>query len=252
MIHLVHLTKEEIDLLTQHKKKALCELIRLRSHAILLFEKGYRIATIADVLFKSEKTVREWMKAFERERIASLFPKYLHNQHAAKLTAAQKQEIKHVLKKKPSAYGIPKEFWDISALKHYITAEFGVAYESDESYRLLFLLHHYSFHLPDTFDVHRDEGKVAKRIKEIKQEIQPYLLNTNWIVFASDESRILWETTIRRLWLPKGKKSIIRVERKRKSQSFIGFLHLQTGEELLFPLSWQKQDTIIPVLEELV
>ncbi len=39
--------------------------------------------------------------------------------------------------------------------------------------------------------------------------------------------------------------------RKRQAQSFIGSLNLQTGEELLFPLSWQRQDTIIPVLEEL-
>ena len=53
------------------------------------------------------------------------------------------------------------------------------------------------------------------------------------------------------MWLPKGQKSIIKVERKREAQSFIGFLNLQTGEELLFPLSWQRQDTIIPVLEGL-
>lgn len=42
------------------------------------------------------------------------------------------------------------------------------------------------------------------------------------------------------------------MERKRRSQSFIGFLNLKTGEDLLYRLSWQKQDTIIPVLEEIV
>ena len=44
-----------------------------------------------------------------------------------------------------------------------------------------------------------------------------------WLVFASDESRIVWESVIRRAWLPKGQKTIIKVERKRQAQSFIGF-----------------------------
>lgn len=52
--------------------------------------------------------------------------------------------------------------------------------------------------------------------------------------------------------MPRGKKTIIKVERKRKSQSFIGFLNLNTCEVLLYRLAWQKQDEIIPVLEELV
>jgi transposase len=251
MLDSVQLTSEEYDLLLQHKKKSLCELISIKAHAVLLFHKGYAVGTIADVLFRSEKTVREWIQDFQEKRIASLFPKTLNNQHAAKLTQAQKQQLKDVLAKKPSEYGIPKEFWDVSTLKKYITAEFGVEYESENSYRLLFQLHNYSFHLPDTFDIHRDEKKIEKRMTEIREEISPFLKESDWIVFASDESRIVWESIIRRLWLPKGQKTVIRVERKRRAQSFIGFLNLKNGEELLYKLAWQKQDEIIPVLEAL-
>lgn len=252
MLDPVQLTFDEYALLLQHKKKSLCELISVKAHAILLFHKEYDAVTIADVLFRSEKTVREWIQEFQEERIASLFPKTLDNQHASKLTIEQKLQLKDVLTKPPSDYGIPKAFWDVSALKRYIKAEFGVEYESENSYRLIFQIHNYSFHLPDAFDVHRDEKKIKKRMKEIRKEIQPYMKDVGWIVFASDEARIIWESIIRRLWLPKGRKTIIKVERKRKAQSFIGFLNLKTGEELLYRLSWQKQDTIIPVLEELV
>lgn len=252
MLDPVQLTAEEFDLLLQHKKKSLCELISLRAHAILLSEKGYSSVQIADILFKSEKTVRGWIQAFGRERTASLFPHTLNNQNAARLTKEQKQAIKKVLSQKPSEYGIPSLFWDISGLKRYIRAEFGVEYESQESYRLIFKLSNYSFHLPGTFDIHRDDGKVLRRVEEIKKEIKPFLKDQVWMIFASDECRIIWEAVIRRLWLPKGQKSIIKVERKRKAQSFIGFLNLKTGEEILYPLIWQKQDTIIPVLEELV
>lgn len=252
MLQPVHLTDVEETLVIQHYRKPQCEEIRLRSHAILLTHKGYSLGQIAEILLQTEQTVFRWIKAFSEERIASLFPKYLNNQHAAKLTRAQKQEIREVLQKPPSVYGIPKEFWDISSLKTYIKAEFGVEYESDESYRLLFILHNYSFHLPDTFDRHRDDAKVIKRVEEIKKEIKPYMEDVGWIIFASDECRIVWESEIRRLWLPKGQKTIIKVERKRQAQSFIGFLNLKSGEELLYKLSWQKQDEIIPVLEELV
>lgn len=252
MLDPVQLNADEYSLLLQHKKKSLCELISIKAHAVLLFHKGYDTVTIADVLFRNEKTIREWLQKFHKERIASLFPKTLNNQHAAKLTKEQKEQLKAILSKKPSAYGIPKEFWDVAALKQYIHAEFGVEYESDNSYRLIFQLHNYSFHLPDTFDIHRDEKKIAKRMEEIRTEIQSFMQEVSWIVFASDESRIVWESIIRRLWLPKGKKTVIKVERKRKAQSFIGFFNLKTGEELLYRLSWQKQDTIIPVLEALV
>jgi len=248
----VQLTQEEFNLLLQHKKKSFCELISIRAHAILLFHKGYSGIQIADVLFKSEKTIREWIKSFNQERIASLFPHTLNNQNAAKLTRRQKHQIKSVLSRPPSAYGIPVCFWDVSVLKRYVKAEFCVEYESDESYRLIFQLHNYSFHLPATFDIHRDDKKVNQRITEIKKEIKPFLKDDNYLVFAADECRIVWEAIIRRLWLPKGQKSIIRVERKRQAQSFIGLLNLKTGEDLLYKLAWQKQDEIIPVLEQLV
>lgn len=251
MIDSVHLSPDEIVLLKQHFRKSQKNLIRERAQAIIASHQGFSLHQVSTVLLRSEKTVREWIKAFHRKRVASIFPRYKRD-NAAKLKRWQKQQLQKVLSCPPSDYGIPKGFWDISTLKTYIKAEFGVEYESDESYRLIFLLHNYSFHLPDTFDRKRDGKKITKRMKEIKKEIRPLLKDTSWMVFVSDECRIIWETEVRRLWLPKGQKTIIKVERKRKAQSFIGFLNLKTGEALLFRLSWQKQDEIIPVLELLV
>ena len=251
MIDSVHLSYEETILLRSHFRKSQKRLIRERAQAVLASHQGFSPYQTSQLLLRSEKTVREWIKGFHKERISSIFPRY-KGDNAAKLTGKQKKQLVQILSQPPSEYGIPATFWDVSSLRSYIKAEFGVEYESDESYRLIFKLHNYSFHLPGTFDRHRDEAQVAKRIKEIKREIKPFLKDSNWIVFVSDECRIIWEAVIRRLWLPKGQKSIIKVERKRKAQSFIGFLNLKTGQELLYRLSWQKQDTIIPVLEELV
>lgn len=251
MLNPVHLTKEEEVILSQHFRKSQNNLIRDRAQVVLAFNGQLSAYQLSLVIRRSEKTVREWIKAFHRERVSTIFPKY-QGGNAAKLTKQQKQQLAAVLGKPPSEYGIPASFWDISSLKTYIYAEFGVEYASSESYRLIFKLHHYSFHLPAAFDIHRDNKKVNKRIKEIKKEIKPFLADQNCLVFAADECRIVWEAIIRRLWLPKGQKSIIRVERKRQAQSFIGLLNLKTGEDLLYKLSWQKQDEIIPVLEQLV
>lgn len=248
----IQLTTSELKILIQHYRKPLHEEIRLRSHAIILIHKEYSVSEVSDILMKSEETIDRWIRGFQKKRISSLFPQYLNNEHAAKLTREQKKEIGKILSMPPSQYGIPKEFWDISGLKTYIKAEFGVEYRSAESYRLIFRLHNYSFHLPDTFDRHRDDKQVKKRIKEIKKEIKPYMKDNNWFIFTADECRIIWETEIRRLWLPKGKKTIIKVERKRQAQSFLGLLNLNTGEDLLYRLAWQRQDEIIPVLEALV
>jgi len=251
VIEKIKLTGEEINLLKQHFHKTKKPLIRERAQTVLSYANGIGIYEISVVLMRSEKTVREWIKTFQKIRIASLFPSF-KGDNAAKLTHTQKQQLKAILSSAPSEYGIPQKFWDISSLKTYIKAEFGVEYESSESYRLIFCLHNYSFHLPDTFDIHRNEKTIKKRMKQIKEEIKPMMKDDKWLVFTSDESRIIWETLTRRLWLPRGKKTIIKVERKRQAQSFIGFLNLKTGEDLLYRLSWQKQDTIIPVLEDLV
>ena len=252
MTYSVQPTPIERILLLHHYKKAQILIIRERAHTIMLNAKGYSIPQVAKIFFKSEKTIREWIKGFQRERVASIFPKTLGNQHAAKLTIAQKQQLKKVLEKPPEENGITGKFWDVSKLRYYVKAEFGVEYESGNSIRLLFKLHNWSFHLPYAFDRHRNEEHIRRRIQEIKKEITPYIQDSNWLVFVSDECRIIWETEIRRMWLPKGQKTVIKVERKRKAQSFIGLLNLKDGKEWLYRLAWQKQDTIIPVLEALV
>jgi transposase len=247
----VHLSAEEMALLTQHYRKSHQRLVRERAQTILSANKGFSAHEISQILLRSEKTIRGWIRAYQKRGISSLFPAY-RGDNAGKLSKEQKATLKAILAKPPSEYGIPQRFWDISSLKQYIKGEFGVEYESNESYRLIFVLHNYSFHLPDTFDRKRDDAKVEKRIKEIKKEIAPMLNDDTWLVFTSDECRIIWESEIRRLWLPKGQKTIIKVERKRRAQSFIGFLNLKTGKDLLYRLAWQKQDEIIPVLEGLV
>ena len=244
-------TEEEFLLLKQHYRKT-SGTVSQRAHAILLSSAGRTAYDISQVLFLSEKTVREWIKLWHKERMASLFSGNHCNENAAKLTREQKEEIARILSSPPSEFGIPREFWDVSALREYIVAHFGVVYESPQSYHFLFRVSNFSFKLPATFDIHRNDEAVAKRIKEIRKIIIPYLRDPSWVVLAGDESRLTWEAIIRRVWLPKGKKSILKVHRESQAQNMVGFLNLKTGKPHLFLVPWQNQKEIIKVLKLLM
>lgn len=252
MIDSARPSEEEIDLLKQHYRKTPGESVSQRAHAVLLSGMGKSFCEIAEVLFTSEKTVREWIKLWHVKRMASLFSGNFLNENAAKLTREQKEEIARVLHSAPSEYGIPKEFWDVSSLREYLVVHFGVVYESPQSYHFLFKVSNFSFKLPATFDIHRNDKEVEKRVKEIRKIIKPYLSDPLWEVLAGDESRITWQAVIRRVWLPKGQKSILKVHRESQAQNLIGFLNLKTGKPHLFNIPWQNQKEIIKVLKLLI
>lgn len=251
MVGLAQLSEEERELLLQFYRRLSFARVHEKAQAILLSSRGCSPYEISRITFRDEKTVREWVKAFQRERVASLFPRYRGNQNAAKLTRVQKQTVAQVLARPPSAYGLPKQFWEVKSLKSCLRAEFGVVYESDRSYHLLFKLHRYSFHLPVRQNRRRDEAKSQRRMAEIRESITPYWQATNWEILVGDETRLVWEALIRRAWLPQGERTIIKVEKKKSGQSLMGFLNLKSGRPHLYPMSWQNQKETVRVLRRL-
>lgn len=251
MLYAINLSNEEDSLLEQHYKTSGVGLVRERAHAILLSSEGKNVPEIAIILRRAENTIREWINSFNKTRMSSIFAKYGNNENASKLTNKQKQQIKETLNKPPSEYGLPKQFWNVPLLKKYIRAEFGVVYESERSYHFILKYSNLSFKLPDTEDIRRDEHLIEKRIKEIRDEIKPFCENENCEILVSDECRIDWESEIRKAWIKKGEKTIIKIYRNNEYQNFIGFLDLKTKKPYLFKLNWQNQEEIIESLKKL-
>ena len=251
MIKPVQITPDEKEFLLYWRKNGANLLVRDKAHTVLLNHQGLSAHKISKLLFRTEKTIRNWLKIFKQIRLASLPTKYKNNTNASKLTPKQKQQIKQVLSQPPSDYGVPKEFWQVKDLKKYIKTEFGVVYESERSYHFLFKLSRFSWKLPDKFDIKRDDQYIKQRIKEIKQEIKPYLTSPNWVVLCSDETRLIWETQSRRAWLKTNQKTVIKVNRSKDYQSFLGSLNLKTGKCHLHCLKWQNQIEVIKALKKL-
>ena len=209
---------------------------------------GLKLTSIVRVVSRGERTVQGWLTDWNKHKMASIFSGRVLNENASKLTRRQKQEIKETLKKPPSKNDIPKEFWDVPALKEYVSAEFKIIYESPRSYHFLLKFSNLSFKYPDTFDRRRDEVAIEQRMEEIRKEIKPFLESKDWEVFASDEVRMELEALTRRAWLTRGERTIVKVNRKREAQSYIGFLNQETFVCNLYELSWQNQEEVLKAL----
>ena len=251
-MYLISLTAQESEILADYVRSCSLETVRLRAHALLMRDKRLGISNISSLVFRSQRTVTRWFVEFNEKRLASIFSGKIDNENASKLTRTQKLEIREVLGIPPDKYGIPKEFWDVPKLKEYVRAEFGVVYESDISYHFLLRFSGLSFKYPEKTSPRRDENFIKTRIKEIRQEIKPLLKDPDWIVLASDETRIQLEAEIRKAWLVRGKKTKIKTERCKEYQNYIGFLDQKTSVCQVFEIVRGKQIYIIPVLRKLV
>lgn len=107
--------------------------------------------------------------------MSSIFSGMVDNENASKLTRDQKEQIKKVISQPPDEHGLPKEFWDVSKLKNYVSVNFGVVYESNQSYYYLLKFSGLSFKYPDKLSPSRNEKLITQRIAEIKTEIAPLL-----------------------------------------------------------------------------
>lgn len=248
MIFAENLTKEEKQILKQHYKTSGCTLIRERAHTVILSGQRRKVDDIALILMRNRDTICRWINDFNEKRISSIFHEYEGNINASKLTKEQRDEIKETLQSPPSEQKLPREFWDVPLIKEYMVGKFGVVYESDRSYHYLLYFGGLSFKLPSPFDVKRNTEQINTRLKEIHKEIKPYLKDNNWEVLAADETRMTWETEIRRAWLKRNETTVLKVHRDNQYQSFFGALNLKNQKTHTVRLDWQNQRTIIEAL----
>ncbi len=251
MLTIRQLKPKEKTILKGHYKQAGCALIRERAHALLLADQNRGVPDIALILMRKGDTIRQWLNDFNQRGLSSIFHRYEGNTNASKLTKEQRQEIDETLKNPPSDKGLPKQFWDVPSIREYIGGEFGIVYESDRSYHYILKFQGLSFKLPTPFDFKRNIGQINQRLKEIHKELPKYLKDDNWEVMAADECRITWEAELRRAWLKKNEKTVIKVHRSNEYQNYFGALNLKSHKANTIKLDWQDTDTIIEALEKL-
>lgn len=249
---IVDVTPEELAVLMRWKKRSdTMILIRLKAEAVLYVSEGVDPAIVAKLVDRSERTVTEWLSDWRERRLCSVVTGHAGNQNAAKLTREQKASLKGVLAQPPSAAGVSAEFWDVPALADVVKTRFDVEYESDSSYQLLMRFCGMSFKLPDPFDKRRDEAAIRSRMSEIRSQVAQ-LLADGVEVYTVDEVRVEHEAETRRMWLPRGERTKLYVDRKRTAQSFFGALSLTTKQMKIYPIDGaQNAEQIIFMMARL-
>ncbi|WP_315334996.1 IS630 family transposase [Propionibacterium acidifaciens] len=232
----VEVTPEETAVLIRWKKRTdNYVLVRMKAEAILYASRGVDVRIIAEMVERSVKTIREWLAEWQDSRMRSVLTGHAGNQNAAEPARALKEDLKAILARPPSRSGVHAEFWDVPAIRDVVKILFDVEYESDSSYQLLLRFCGLSFKLPDPFDKHRDEQAVTRRMVEVKAQVKD-LLDAGWEVYAADEVRLEHEAETRRMWLPKGQRTKLSVDRQKTSQSFFGALSLTSKRITLYPI----------------
>jgi transposase len=244
------ITDEERTILVAFNRDSPVLLVRLKAQAIMSSDQGLSGKSVALNVGKGIRTVERWLSGWNEQRMASIFSGHTDNRNASKLTKSQLSQIKEVLAQPPSDCGIPKAMWDVPTLKNYISVTFGVVYESPESYYFILRFAGLSFKYPDTFDLKRNEAFIEERMKAIAMELAPLLTDDSWEVFASDEVRMDQEAVIRKCWLKKGQRTIVKVDRKKQSQSYIGFLNQKSYQCHLYEMPWQNSDEVLKAAKQ--
>jgi transposase len=228
--------KEHKVLLDWKKRSDTMVLIRLKAEAVLYASMGVSVEIISSAVDRTPRTVSEWLSDWNYYRLQSVVTEHAGNQNAAKLTREQKAELKELLKSPPSEAGISADFWNVPALEDVVRTKFEVEYESDSSYQLLMRFLGMSFKKPDKFDKRRDEAKITARMEEIKEQVRE-LLAEGYEVYTVDEVRVEHGAETRKMWLPRGERTKIKVDRKKSAHSFFGALSLTEKGGPGFPVS---------------
>lgn len=251
-MHKLALSADEIVVLKKHIRYSPIGLVKAKSQCVLMSGLGISQTLISEAVARDVRSVQRYVKEFEVGRLSSLFSGYVDNENASKLTRVQKRSIRRTLLRKPEEGGLPLEFWNVPKLKEYIKASFGVVYESRVSYHYLLKFSGLSFKYPDKLSPRRDEVFIKNRIKEIKKEIKPFLKDKTWVVLATDETRLQLEAEIRRAWLVRGKRTIVKTERSNEFQNYLGFLDQKTGRCQIFEIRRGNSIETIRVLKQLM
>ena len=197
---------------------------------------------------RSRRTVRDWLASQRPAGLRSVVTGHAGNENAAKLTRAQKEQLKEILSRPPSQSGIKADFWDVPALRDVVKIKFGVERASDSSYQLLMRFPGMSFKLPDPFDKRRDEAAITDRMAQIRQEVAE-LPARGWEARTVDEVRVEHEAETRRMRPPGGGRTRLRVDRTRSAQSFFGALSLTSKKMKVHPIEGnQNAEQITPAM----
>jgi transposase len=222
-----------------------------RAQAVLLINEDVHAGAITTVT------------GYKRRRAFALRKKYLTEGMGA-LTDKRKGKPKELLTRKqrddlletlqnttPENYGYTNDYWTTSILANYALRQYGVRYKSKTSYYVIFRQAKFTYHKPGKVSERQDPQEVAEWQEKTKKHIEKAWHDPNTVILTEDEMHLSNQTTVQKIWLPKGEYPRIEVARKRDARSIYGFLNIKTGQEHAFKTPWQNMYVTAEILPKI-
>jgi transposase len=238
--------------LTQNQKQEIYAFIRKgissgrevrRAQAVLLVDEDVDITAIRAVTGYKHRQIFTVRKKYLEGGIEAIKDKQ-KGKPKELLAKKQREEIIETIKtKKPSelgAYYQNYDYWTTGILGVYVERTYEVKYKSKTSHYLLFKEARFTYHKPGRVSQRRSEKEVQEWQKSVAAPIKTAWADPHTVILTEDEMHLSNQTTVQKIWLPKGEYPRIEVARKRESRSIYGFLNIKTGQEHAFKTQWQN------------
>lgn len=247
---------QQQEIRTFIRKGAISSREARRAQTVLLVDEDVRVDAIMSVTGYKRRQIFTLRKKYLARGIEAIKDKQ-RGKPRELLTKKQREEvIKTIKTKKPSelgAYYQNHDYWTTGILGAYIERMYGVKYKSKTSHYILFKQAKFTYHKPGRVSERRTEEEVQKWQNTVKTQVQTAWNDPETIILAEDEMHLSTQTTVQKIWLPKGEYPKIEIARKRESRSVYGFLNVKTGREHAFKTKWQNMyitANIIPKLRK--
>lgn len=225
-----------------------------RAQAVLLIDQEVSQAAISTVTGYHRRQAFELRRKYRVRGVEGLkdsrkgTPKELLNKK-------QRSELLTTIRtKKPADLGTYYQnygYWTTGVLGDYIKRTYAVEYKSKTSHYLLFKEAKFTYHKPGKVSARRNEREVEEWRTEAKKRIQQAWNDPDVVLLTEDEMHLSNQTTVQKIWLPKGEYPKIEIARKRDARSIYGFLNIKTGNEHAFKTKWQNMYITAGIIPEL-
>jgi putative transposase len=199
-----------------------------RALAVKMFLFDFKTEDICMLLDVSDSFVSKWKIIYENEGASALKVNYQGG--TGFLTEVQHIQIMVHLKNQPHC--------SVEELRDYIERQFGIVYQSKQSYYDLLKEAGLSWHQTQAVNPKRDEGQVLLKREEIKKTLearQAEIASGEVIVFAEDECHLVWGDTIGYVWGQRNERTEVPIENVKQRQTYYGVMNLDNQEFFLTP-----------------
>jgi putative transposase len=199
--HWAHLT------VAQMQRNHPTAYLRTRAQMVLLWDKGYPIPSIADIVGVSPQTVRTVLAAYTREGFLGLY-RQLGSGRRSVLRPEQWDQVKQWVQDGPKSVGYQFAIWTTRSLRHYLYTKFAVWLSRERLRQVLHQVYRQSWTRAKKVYAHREDPEWQAERQRFCEQMLTQVAHARarqQIVLFLDETIFTLAGELGYSWSPLGK-----------------------------------------------